>query len=90
VADALSNRGLRVIVAGLDRDFRGRPFEPMRQLMAIAEYVDKTLAVCMRCGAPANRSQRLVEQDARVVVGGAGQYEARCRRCFHPDGLRSG
>jgi thymidine kinase len=90
VADALANRGLRVIVAGLDQDYRGRPFEPMPQLMAIAEYVDKTLAVCMRCGAPANRSQRLVEQDARVVVGGAGQYEARCRRCFHPDGLRSG
>jgi len=90
VADALANRGLRVIVAGLDQDYRGRPFEPMPQLMAIAEYVDKTLAVCMRCGAPANRSQRLVEHDARVVVGGAGQYEARCRRCFHPDGSRSG
>jgi len=58
--------------------------------MAVAEYVDKTLAVCMRCGAPANRSQRLVDQDARVVVGGAGAYEARCRRCFHPDGDRSG
>ena len=90
VADTLANRGLRVIVAGLDQDYRGRPFDPMPQLMAIAEYVDKTLAVCMRCGAPANRSQRLVEQDARVVVGGAGQYEARCRRCFHPDSSRSG
>ena len=90
VADELANRGLRVIVAGLDQDYRGRPFEPMPQLMAVAEYVDKTLAVCMRCGAPANRSQRLVEQDARVVVGGAGQYEARCRRCFHPEGERSG
>jgi thymidine kinase len=88
VADALANRGLRVIVAGLDQDYRGRPFEPMPQLMAVAEYVDKTLAVCMRCGAPANRSQRIVATEDRVVVGGAGQYEARCRRCFHPDGDR--
>jgi len=85
VADTLANRGLRVIVAGLDQDFRGRPFEPMPQLMAIAEYVDKTLAVCMRCGSPANRSQRLVATRDRVVVGGAGEYEARCRRCFERD-----
>jgi thymidine kinase len=85
VADTLANRGLRVIVAGLDQDYRGRPFDPMPQLMAIAEYVDKTLAVCVRCGAPANRSQRLVPTQDRVVVGGAGQYEARCRRCFNPD-----
>jgi thymidine kinase len=86
VADALANRGLRVIVAGLDQDFRGRPFDPMPQLMAVAEYVDKTLAVCVRCGAPANRSQRIVAAEDRVVVGGAGEYEARCRRCFHPEG----
>jgi thymidine kinase len=86
VADALANRGIRVIVAGLDQDFRGRPFDPMPQLMAIAEYVDKTLAVCMRCGAPANRSQRLTSAEDRVVVGGMGQYEARCRRCYHPEG----
>jgi thymidine kinase len=84
VVNALADRGLRVIVAGLDQDFRGRPFEPMPQLLAVAEYVDKTLAICMRCGAPANRSQRLVAATDRVVVGGAEQYEARCRRCFQP------
>ena len=84
VANTLANRGLRVIVAGLDQDYRGRPFEPMPQLMAVAEYVDKTLAICIQCGAPANRSQRLVQATDRVVVGGAEQYEARCRNCFHP------
>jgi thymidine kinase len=88
VADALASRGLRVIVAGLDQDYRGRPWEPMPQLMAVAEYVDKTLAVCMRCGAPANRSQRLVATEDRVVVGGEGAYEARCRRCFNSVGDR--
>jgi thymidine kinase len=85
VVDELANRGLRVIVAGLDQDFRGRPFEPMPQLMAVAEYVDKTLAICLKCGAPANRSQRIVAATDRVVVGGANQYEARCRGCFRPD-----
>ena len=90
VTDALANRGLRVIVAGLDQDYRGVPFEPMPQLMAIAEYVDKTLAVCMQCGAPANRTQRIVAAADRVVVGGAKEYEARCRRCFHPEGDRTG
>jgi thymidine kinase len=84
VANRLANEGRRVIVAGLDQDFRGRPFEPMPQLMAVAEYVDKTLAICMRCGAPANRSQRLVARSDRVVVGGAHEYEARCRSCFDP------
>jgi thymidine kinase len=82
VVNDLAGRGLRVIVAGLDQDYRGRPFDPMPQLMAVAEYVDKTLAICMQCGAPANRSQRLVAARDRVVVGGSAQYEARCRRCF--------
>lgn len=90
VVDALADRGLRVIVAGLDQDYRGHPFEPMPQLMAVAEYVDKTLVVCMQCGSPANRSQRLVPTEDRVVVGGAKEYEARCRRCFSPDGERDG
>jgi thymidine kinase len=86
VANRLANQGRRVIVAGLDQDYRGRPFEPMPQLMAVAEYVDKTLAICLRCGAPANRSQRLVAAQDRVVVGGAEEYEARCRKCFEPGG----
>jgi thymidine kinase len=89
VVNALADGGVRVIVAGLDQDYLGRPFEPMPQLLAIAEYVDKTLAICMRCGAPANRSQRLVAATDRVVVGGAQHYEARCRRCFHPGIERS-
>jgi thymidine kinase len=89
VANSLADRGVRVIVAGLDQDYMGRPFEPMPQLMAVAEYIDKTLAICMRCGAPANRSQRLVEATDRVVVGGSHEYEARCRRCFQPGSIRS-
>jgi thymidine kinase len=82
VANTLADRGLRVIVAGLDQDYMGRPFDPMPQLMAVAEYVEKALAICVRCGAPANRSQRLVAATDRVVIGGAHEYEARCRRCF--------
>ena len=85
ICDRLANMGRRVVVAGLDQDYRGRPFDPMPQLMAIAEYVTKTLAVCTRCGAPANRSQRLVDSGDRIVVGASGTYEARCRRCFEPD-----
>ena len=84
VVAGLANRGVRVIVAGLDQDYLGRPFEPMPQLMAVAEYVDKMLAICMQCGAPANRSQRLVAARDRVVVGGPDEYEARCRACFQP------
>jgi thymidine kinase len=90
VATRLADRGVRVIVAGLDQDYMGRPFDPMPQLMAVAEYVTKTLAICMICGAPANRSQRLVAATDRVVVGGAQQYEARCRGCFQPGVTREG
>jgi thymidine kinase len=84
VCNALANRGKRVIVAGLDQDYLGVPFEPMPQLLAIAEYITKTLAICMVCGAPANHTQRLVVSKERVLVGAQGTYEARCRRCFDP------
>jgi thymidine kinase len=84
VCGRLADMGKRVIVAGLDQDYLGRPFEPMPQLLAIAEYITKTLAICVRCGNPANRTQRLIQSDERVVVGAADIYEARCRRCFEP------
>jgi thymidine kinase len=82
VVEKLARQGKRVIVAGLDQDYMGKPFEPMPQLLAIAEYITKTLAICMVCGAPANRTYRKVARGGRVVVGGADLYEARCRRCF--------
>ena len=85
VCNQLANSGKRVVVAGLDTDYLGQPFEPMPQLLAVAEYITKTLAICMRCGSPANQTQRLVASKDRVVVGGAGAYEARCRRCFEPE-----
>lgn len=84
VVERLANRGMRVIVAGLDQDFTGAPFAHMPQLMALAEYVIKTLAICIRCGAPAGRSQRLVPDGGQVLVGAAEAYEARCRRCHSP------
>jgi thymidine kinase len=82
--NTLANRGKRVIVAGLDQDYLGKPFEPMPQLLAIAEYITKTLAICMVCGEPANHTQRLVVSSDRLLLGAQGTYEARCRRCFDP------
>jgi thymidine kinase len=84
VANELAARGVRVIIAGLDQDYTGKPWEPMPQLLAIAEYITKTHAICMKCGQPANYSQRTFESEERVAVGAAGMYEARCRRCFVP------
>ena len=84
VCTALADQGKRVIVAGLDQDYLGKPFEPIPQLLAIAEYITKTLAICMVCGAPANHTQRLVASSERVLVGAQGTYEARCRHCFDP------
>ena len=82
--NTLADRGKRVIVAGLDQDYLGRPFEPMPQLLAIAEYITKTLAICVVCGDPANHTQRLVASSDRVLVGATGLYEVRCRHCFDP------
>ena len=84
VCDTLADQGKRVIVAGLDKDYLGKPFEPMPQLLAIAEYITKTLAICMVCGNPANHTQRLVASEDRFLLGTQGTYEARCRRCFDP------
>ena len=81
VCQALADRGLRVVVAGLDQDFRGLPFGPMPELLAVAEFVTKSLAICMVCGNPAGRSQRLTRDNERVVLGAQDSYEARCRRC---------
>ncbi|MFA6541442.1 MAG: thymidine kinase [Bacteroidota bacterium] len=83
VCEKLANEGKRVIVAGLDQDYRGVPFEPMPQLLAVAEYITKTLAICVVCGNPADRTQRKILSADRVVVGAADSYEARCRRCHY-------
>ena len=84
VAQRLADSGKQVIVAGLDTDFMGRPFPPIPDLLALAESITKTLAICMRCGNPAKHTQRLIESEDLIVVGASGMYEARCRRCFEP------
>jgi thymidine kinase len=81
----LADMSKRVIIAGLDTDYLGRPFHPMPELLAVADEITKTLAICMQCGNPAKHTQRLVESEELVVVGSAGMYEARCRRCFEPN-----
>ncbi len=82
VCEEFANQGKRVIVAGLDQDYLGKPFEPMPQLLALAEYITKTLAICVVCGNPANRTQRVTLNPERVLVGASEAYEARCRSCF--------
>lgn len=84
VANTLADDGKQVIVAGLDTDYMGRPFAPMPDLLAIAESITKTLAICMRCGNPAKHTQRLIASEELILVGAADAYEARCRRCFEP------
>ncbi len=79
VCNKLADEGKRVIVAGLDQDYKGKPFEPMPQLLAIAEYITKTLAICVVCGNPADRTQRKVVSKDRVLIGASDLYEARCR-----------
>jgi thymidine kinase len=81
VCQKLADAGKRVIVAGLDQDYTGKPFEPIPQLLAVAEDIHKTLAICVKCGNPANRTQRLNRDANRVVVGSTDIYEARCRFC---------
>ena len=83
VCNQLANNGKRVIVAGLDQDYKGIPFEPMPQLLAVAEYITKTLAICMACGNPADKTQRKTSSGERVIVGAADIYEARCRKCHY-------
>ncbi len=84
VAQRLADSGKQVIVAGLDTDYLGRPFAPIPDLLALAESITKTLAICMRCGNPAKHTQRLRGSEELIVVGAADMYEARCRRCFEP------
>lgn len=83
VCNKLAQKGIRVIVAGLDMDFTGKPFGPIPALMAIAEHVTKVNAVCVRCGAPAMYSFRTAASDLKVLLGEKESYEPRCRRCYH-------
>lgn len=88
ICQRLANRGLRVIVAGLDMDFRGLPFGPMPTLMATAEFVTKMSAICTVCGGVASRTQRRPAEQKKngdqILVGAEDYYEARCRRCYEP------
>jgi thymidine kinase-like protein len=80
-----ADMGKRIIIAGLDTDYLGRPFHPIPELLAVADEITKTLAICMQCGNPENHTQRLVASEDLIVVGTSGMYEARCRRCSEPN-----
>lgn len=84
VVSDLADRGVRVIVAGLDSDYLRRPFGPMPAILSVAEFVDKMHAICVRCGSPAQFSQRVAGGGDQLQVGDADAYEARCRRCYEP------
>jgi thymidine kinase len=84
VAQRLADSGKQVIISGLDTDYLGRPFPPIPDLLAHAESITKTLAICVRCGNPAKHTQRLRGSEDLIVVGASDMYEARCRRCFEP------
>ena len=86
LAMELADRGVRVVLAGLDQDFERRPFGPMPALLAVAEQVDKMHAVCVVCGEPAHYSQRIAGGREQVLVGDVEAYEARCRRCYESPG----
>lgn len=83
VCNTLANKGIRVIVAALDMDYEGRPFEPIPQLMSIADEVTKVRAICVQCGNLANYSYRIVDAGERILLGEKNEYEARCRNCYH-------
>lgn len=83
VCNKLAQKGMRVIVAGLDMDFQGKPFGPMPALLAIAEHVTKVNAVCMQCGSPALYSFRTAASDSKILLGEKDSYEPRCRACYH-------
>lgn len=82
VCNQLANQGVRVIIAALDMDYEGNPFEPIPQLMSIAEDVTKVRAICIQCGDLANYSYRIVDKDDQILLGEKNEYEARCRNCF--------
>ncbi len=83
VCQTLALRGKRVIVAGLDMDYRGQPFGPMPNLLSVAEYITKVHAICQHCGNLATHSFRLVQDESKILVGEKESYEARCRTCYH-------
>jgi len=83
VCNTLANRGIRVIIAGLDMDFQGKPFGPMPELMSIAEVVNKVHAVCLQCGGPATYSYRTEPSESKILLGEKESYEPRCRTCFN-------
>jgi len=83
VCQTLANKGIRVIVAGLDMDYLGKPFGPMPALMSVAEFVTKVHAICMKCGGVASHSYRLSTSESTVLLGAGNEYEARCRKCFY-------
>ncbi len=85
VATELASSGRRVLVAGLDTDWKGLPFGPMPQLLAVADAIHKQYAICMVCGAPATRTQRIVPTESQFLLGSTDSYEARCRRHFDPE-----
>jgi thymidine kinase len=83
ICNSLASQGKRIIVAGLDQDYTGKPFEPIPQLLAVAEYITKQHAICVVCGNPADKTQRKTTESERVIVGAADIYEARCRKCHY-------
>ena len=84
VCKKLASNGARVIVAGLDTDYRGLPFGPMPELMCEADYLDKLRAICVKCGNPATYTQRRIKDSEQILIGETDIYEARCRNCFEP------